>query len=124
MKVSKNYKEKKDYYSLDKDNENDKTCCLKFSHCDENKYRLCELNKQELETFISYAKKVEKLSWQDINSCKGLRYEKIDDLDIPDYLENSISLYSMRLSRKFRILGYRSHEFFFIVWFDNNHETC
>lgn len=124
MKVSNNYKKERDYYSLDKNNGNDKYCCLKFSQCDDNKYQLWELNKQELEIFISYAKKVEKLSWQEIYQSKGLNYEKIDDIVPPDYLDNSISLYSMRANKKIRILGYRSYEFFYIVWFDNNHETC
>lgn len=124
VKPSKNYKNKESFYNLEKENGNDKFCCLKFSQCDENRYQLSELSKQELNSFIDYAKKVEKLSWQSIHQNKGLNYEKIDTLGKPNYLDDSVSLYSMRASRKFRILGYRSKEFFYIVWFDNNHETC
>jgi len=124
VKASKNFKNEASFYNLEKENANDKCCCLKFSQCDDNRYQLSELNKQELDSFIDYAKKVEKLSWQSIYQSKGLNYEKIDNLGKPDYLDDCISLYSMRASRRFRILGYRNHEFFYIVWFDNNHETC
>jgi len=74
--------------------------------------------------FISYAKKIEKLPWQEIYHHNGLNYEKIDNINIPDYLDSSIPIYSMRVDKKFRILGYRNDNEFYIVWFDNNHETC
>lgn len=124
MKVSKSFKKETDYYALEKNNGNDKICSLRFSQCDDNRFQLWNLNKQEIELFISYAKKIEKLSWQEIYQHRGLNYEKIDSLKTPDYLDSEVSLYSMRVSQKFRILGYRSYEFFYIVWFDNNHETC
>lgn len=124
MKVSKNYKQKSDFYSLAKNNSDDKTCCLKFSHCDENRFQLYELSKEELKTFVSYAKKVEKLPWQEIYHHKGLNYEKLNNINIPDYLDKNISIYSMRADKKFRILGYRNDCNFYIIWFDNNHETC
>lgn len=124
MKTSTNYKDKSNFYSLDKENNNDKNCCLKFSQCDENKYQLWELGKDELKTFISYAKKVEKIAWQDILHHKGLNFEKLSNMPIPEYIDKSVGIYSMRVDKKFRIIGYRSEFYFYILWFDNNHETC
>lgn len=124
MKASKNYRSSSEFYNLRKDNNDDKTCCLKFSSCDDNKYPLWRLKQEQLKMFISYAKKVEKLQWQEIYHYKGLNFEKIDNVNIPDYLDSSISIYSMRVDKKFRILGYRNDSDFYIVRFDNNHETC
>ena len=124
IKKTKNYKSTEKYYSLATENGNDRKCVLKFSHHDDNKYPLWELQKDDLKKFITYAKKVEKLSWQDIFVDKGLNYEKLPELVAPDYLEKNTMLYSMRASKKFRIIGYRSECYYFIVWFDNNHETC
>lgn len=97
---------------------------MKFSHCDENRFQLYELSKEELKTFVSYAKKVEKLPWQEIYHHKGLNYEKLNSINVPDYLDRNISIYSMRADKKFRILGYRNDCNFYIIWFDNNHEIC
>ena len=52
-----------------------------------------------------------------------------DDADIvnflkPDSISKDVTIRSMRLSQKFRIIGYREGEYFYIVWFDNKHETC
>ena len=124
MKTSKNYNKKGNFYSLEKDNNDDKLCCLRFSQCDDNKHQLWKLNKEEIKIFISYAKKIEKLPWREIFHNKGLNYEKLLELKIPDYLDKDISLYSMRADIKFRIIGYRIDNYFYIVWFDNNHETC
>lgn len=124
MKTSNNYNKKDNYYSLNVDNNDDKLCCLKFSQCDDNNYQLWKVSKEDLKLFISYAKKVEKLPWREIFHHKGLKYEKLGNLNTPDYLDDSVSLYSMRADKKFRIIGYRSNCYFYIIWFDNNHETC
>ena len=124
MKASKNYRSKDEFYNLVTNNNDDNTCCLKFSSCDDNKFQLWKLKKEQLKMFVSYAKKIEKLPWQEIYHHNGLNYEKIDNINIPDYLDSSIPIYSMRVDKKFRILGYRNDNEFYIVWFDNNHETC
>lgn len=59
-----------------------------------------------------------------IKKDRGLRYEVLDDFERPDTISNDVTIRSMRLSQKSRIIGYRQDEFFYIVWFDNIHETC
>ena len=124
MKISKNFKPKSEYHSLSTNNSEDKTCCLKFSQCDDNKYQLWCLGREDIKRFISYAKKVESLKWQQIKTHHGLNYETLNNMTIPDYIDNDVSIKSMRVDGKFRVIGYRSEEFFYILWFDNNHETC
>lgn len=124
MKNSKSYNPQKTYL-IKKGNESSdyKTCILKFSMCDD-KYPLYNLNKNELKEFINFAKKVEKLTWNDIKSYSGLKYEVLNNMKMPSNISKDITIRSMRISEKFRIIGYRDDEFFYIVWFDNNHVTC
>lgn len=122
MKTNSNYK--KDYHALKTNNSEDKTCCIKFSHCDDNKYQLQRLNKEEIKKFVSYVKKVETLKWQQIKTHKGLKYETLSDITPPSYIDENITIKSMRVDGKFRVVGFRSNEFYYILWFDNNHETC
>ena len=124
MKTSKNYKSSHEYHSLNTNNSEDKTCCLKFSHCDDNKHQLWNLEKSELKKFISYAKKIESLQWQQIKTSKGLHYETLSSVRAPSYIDSNVVVKSMRVDDKFRLVGYRSEEFYYILWFDNNHETC
>ena len=37
--------------------------------------------------------------------------------------DRDIILSSLRVTDKFRLIGYRQEEYFCIVWFDKNHET-
>ena len=123
MAIKSSFDESK-YYQLKKNNNDDKNCILKFSSC-HDKYPLWELNKNELKSFIEYAKKVEGLLWQEIKVYKGLKYESLPNISPrPDNIDNDITLSSMRLSDKFRIIGYREKDCFYIVWFDKNHKTC
>lgn len=112
----------KAYYDVPKTNNDDKTAVLKFSMCDD-KYPLHDLSKDDLKEFISFAKLFEKLQWRVIKTHGGLKYEQISELRKPDAIEKDITLSSMRVSQKFRIIGYRQEEFFYIVWFDKNHEA-
>ncbi len=109
-------------YNLKRENNDDKTGLLKFSECNE-KYPLHELQKEELKAFISFAKTFEKLPWRTIKTFSGLKFENIPQLEMPDNIEKDITLSSLRVSDKFRIIGYRQEQFFYIVWFDRNHLT-
>lgn len=109
-------------YNLKQSND-DKYCILKFSRCDD-KYPIWNLSKRELKDFIKFCKKIENMTWKDIRKDIGLKYEILKNLDKPVFLSEDVTLHSMRLSQKSRIIGYRESEFFYIVWFDNNHETC
>lgn len=120
--MSNKFKKPK-YYNLKKDNNDDKTCVLKFSQCDD-KHPLYELNKEELKSFVNFAKKVEKMPWRTIKTYNGLKFELLESIVKPDSIDKDILLSSMRVSQKFRLIGYRQDEFFYIVWFDHNHEEC
>lgn len=101
----------------------DKFCTLKFSMCD-SKYPMHELNSNEIKEFVSFAKKIEKIQWKNIKQVPGLRYEVLHNFSKPDSISKDVTIRSMRLSQKFRVIGYREGEYFYIVWFDNKHETC
>lgn len=102
---------------------NTKQCRLRFSMCD-SKHPMWDLDSEEIKEFIKFAKKVEQLEWKDIRKDKGLRYETLNNYKGPESISKDVSICSMRLSRKSRIIGYRQEEYFYIIWFDNNHETC
>ena len=110
-------------YNLKKENTEDEKCILSFSQCDD-KYPLWDLNKRELKAFIAFAKRIESLSWREIKTSDGLNYESLPQLTKPQNLDKDITLYSMRITQKFRIIGHRQKQFFYIIWFDKNHKTC
>ena len=110
------------YYNLQKDNDDNKECILKFSSCDD-KYPLYLLKKEELKAFVTFAKKVESMTWSNIKIHSGLKYEQLSNLEKPDNLGKDITLSSMRVTQKFRIIGYRQSNYFYIVWFDRNHNA-
>lgn len=101
---------------------NEEACNLKFSSCDDNKLQLWKLNKSEIKDFIAFAKKIENIKWNDIQKLKGLHYETISNLRLPDNISKDITLKSIRVTQKFRIYGYRMGSEFYIIWFDPNHE--
>ena len=119
-----NFNQNKSFsYKLNSNSYDNENCILKFSNCDK-KFPLWNLNKTELKAFISFAKKIENLSWKEIKFYDGFNYEPLPNLTPPSNLEKDITLHSMRISQKFRIIGYRLESFFYIVWFDKNHITC
>ena len=109
-------------YSLNRENNDDKTGILKFSQCDE-KHPLQELQKDELKAFISFAKTFESLPWITIKTYKGFKFENIPQIEKPDSIEKDITLSSIMAPEKFRLIGYRQEQYFYIVWFDRNHLT-
>ncbi len=109
-------------YHLNRENADDKTGLLKFSQCNE-KYPLHELQKEELKAFISFAKTFENLPWRSIKTYSGLKFENIPQIEKPDSIEKDVTLSSLRISDKFRLIGYRQEQYFYIVWFDRNHLT-
>ena len=106
-----------------KTSSDDDLCVLKFSKCDD-KFPLWDLNKNELKEFINYAKLVEKLPWKQIRSYKGLKYEMLKNYKKPSSISKDITIHSMRASKTFRIIGFKENNYFYIIWFDKNHNTC
>lgn len=93
--------------------------------CD-NKCCLSDWQGMELRLLIDSFKKVEKLTWQQIFTDTGLKWERNKNIAIqlPSNLPEDIKLYSFRVNQKMRVYGYRAQEFFYIVWFDKNHIVC
>lgn len=100
-----------------------KTCVLKFSMCDD-KYPIYKLESSDLKEFIKLAKILENTQWKNIKNVKGINYEVLHNFKRPNNISNDITIRSMRLSKKARLIGYRDEEYFYIIWFDNNHLTC
>ncbi len=104
--------------------DDDKQCRLRFIDC-HKKYPLENLTKKELKAFINFAKKIEQLTWRSIKfEDKSLNYETLNSFNLPTNSNGYINAESMRVTEKFRIIGYRDNEYFYIVWFDSNHKTC
>lgn len=110
-------------YKLKKEStDDDKQCRLRFIDC-HKKYPLEDLNKKELKGFIDFAKKIENKTWKEIKfSDNSFNYETIKNKKLPTNSNGFIYIESLRISEKFRLIGYRDNEFFYIVWFDHNHE--
>lgn len=110
----------KNPYELKKEGSDDLGCILQFSKCD-SKNPLWELNKKELKAFIKFAKKVELMKWKDIKQDPGVRFEVLKNYKISADVPNDALITSMRLSNKSRIVGYKEQQFYYIVWFLNDH---
>lgn len=92
--------------------DDDKQCRLRFVDC-HKKYPLEDLSKQELKSFIEFAKKA---------NDNSFNYETIKDLKLPVNSNGIIEAETLRVTKKFRLVGYRDNEYFYIVWFDKNHK--
>lgn len=94
-----------------------------------NHHSKCKIEKwqgKELTSLIECFKKIESLTWNEIFENEGLNWERNKNIAIPlpENFPNDAKLCSMRVSKKMRIYGYRSEEYFCIIWFDKNHEVC
>lgn len=121
MKIPKQHT---DNYVLNKKEvtDDDKQCRLRFVDC-HKKYPLEDLSKQELKSFIDFAKKAENKTWKDIKfNDNSFNYETIKDLKLPANSNGIITAETLRVTKKFRLVGYRDNEYFYIVWFDKTHK--
>lgn len=109
-------------YNLNHENNDDFLGLLKFSFCDD-KFPLYNLQKDELKGFVYFAKKFENLPWRSIKTYNSFNFENIPEIKAPDNIAKDIILSSLRISDKFRLIGYRQEEYFYIIWFDRNHLT-
>ena len=58
---------------------------------------------------------------QERTKSRNVDYQ--DAKNMKDSIEKDITLSSIRISKSFRLIGYRNEQYFYIVWFDRNHET-
>lgn len=105
---------------------NNKKAKLTFSSCCEKHCLLSGWVKEELKTLISKFKRIEKLTWKEIRTDSSLNYKQVTKINIkpPDTFPPESSLCSLEITKQARIFGYRTDEFFNIIWFDKNHIVC
>ena len=104
--------------------DDDEICIIKFANC-HNKYPLEKLNSKELKSFIDFCKKIEKMTWKEIKIDEGLNYEtpKYFKVSMPDLFPKDATAVSFRVTKKFRIIGWREKQYLNLMWFDKNHES-
>ena len=99
---------------------------IAFSSVCHNKCSISKWQGKELTSLIDTFKKIEESKWEDILIDAGLQWKRDKHIafKLPDNLPEDVKLHSMRVDGKMRIFGYRAQEYFYIVWFDKNHEVC
>lgn len=99
---------------------------LAFSYVCHKKCSISDWAGQELTQLIDTFKKFESLNWEEIFKDSGLNWERNRNIALktPDYMAEDAKLHSIRVSKKMRIYGYRAQQYFYIIWFDKNHEVC
>lgn len=104
----------------------DEKAKLIFSKACETHCQLSEWHRDELNALINCFKKLESMQWKDIKKDSGFDYETVKYICLqrPKTLPPDASLDSLRVSGKSRLYGYRTQEFFNIIWFDKNHIVC
>ena len=78
-----------------------------------------ELESDEAERVRAAFRKILKLSWQDVYKDKGLHWEKIQSLPAPSGIE---ALYTFRLSKSARGVGYRDGNFLRVLLVSADHD--
>jgi hypothetical protein len=122
MSTKNAYKHNEENVKALKNSDDDLCCCLKFTYC-HKKYPLENLSYANLKSFVVFAKKIEKLTWKEIKINSGLCYEVIkNNKNLDNKIPDGFIARSLRVEGKFRILGFRDKEYFYIVWFTNNHD--
>lgn len=99
---------------------------LAFSSACNRRCLISDWQKSELENLIETFKKFESIEWKKIYDDSGLNWERNSHIAIklPKSFPKDAKLHSIRVNGKMRLYGYRVQEFFYIVWFDKNHEVC
>ena len=80
-----------------------------------------ELETDEAERVRATFKKILKLTWQELYRDKGLHWEKIQSVSAPQGVE---SLYSFRLSKSARGIGYREGSFLRVLLVNADHDSA
>ncbi len=104
--------------------DDDKVCLLRFAHC-HNKYPLEKLGPKELKAFVTFCQKIEVKTWKEIKIDEGLNYEtpRYFNVSMPDFFPKDATPVSLRVTQKFRIIGWREAEYLNLMWFDKNHNA-
>ncbi|HEY2736985.1 MAG TPA: hypothetical protein VGK45_01200 [Thermoanaerobaculia bacterium] len=78
------------------------------------------LEATELKQVISSLRRLRTLDWDTLYSHPGLNWEAVDHIKTP----TGAKAYSIRLSRKFRAIGYRDGEFLRFLSLHPDHDSA
>lgn len=86
-----------------------------------------EWEKDELQEFSKFIKKLRGLAWKNVDRDIGLRKKSHMRQDLPrrDVLKRiskDTRLFELRIAQKPRVHGFRVKSTFFLVWLDRQHE--
>lgn len=80
-----------------------------------------ELALAEQEKAIATFKKITQLTWNQVYRDKGLKWEKIHSLTAPKGIE---ALYSFRVSKSIRGIGFREDHFLRVLLIEPDHDAA
>lgn len=105
---------------------NDAYARLAFSSVCDTHCPLAEWQGSELKALVDLFKRLEKMTWMAIMGDNGLGYERILHAAFPrpQSLPPDAKLHSLNVSGRSRLYGYRTENFFNIIWFDRSHAVC
>jgi hypothetical protein len=78
------------------------------------------LEEAEQEKVIATFKKITQLTWNQIYKDNGLKWEKIISVKPPNGID---SLYSFRISKSIRAIGYRDSHFLRVLLIQTDHDA-
>lgn len=90
------------------------------------RYRLSAWQEEELTDLVNCFQKIENSTWKEIKRDGGLNYKPVKHIAVPppSNAPPDAQLMSLKVCEKKRLYGYRIFDYFYIVWFDRNHEVC
>ena len=80
-----------------------------------------DLERAEQEKAFATFKKITQLTWNQIYRDKGLKWEKIHNIAAPKNIE---ALYSFRVSKSIRGIGFREDYFLRVLLIEPNHDAA
>ncbi len=90
-------------------------------NCPEFQQNWFDLSRDEAERVRATLRKIQRLTWSEIYRDKGLNWEGIKSYAL---LPDINSLYSFRLSRSARGIGYRDGDYLRIVFLKFDHDAA
>lgn len=112
------------------DSAEDEKAYIALKYFDKKYECFSEWDSDDLKNFSNTVDKINSLTWKEIKGHSGLRLKKIDNAKgipnsaIKNQLSKDIMFYEIRISKKARIIGFRSNAVFFLCWLDRNHRIC
>ncbi|NBW01052.1 MAG: hypothetical protein EBR85_04940 [Betaproteobacteria bacterium] len=90
-------------------------------NCPEFQQNWFDLSRDEAERVRATLRKIQRLTWSEIYRDKGLNWEGIKSYALPPDIK---TLYSFRLSRSARGIGYRDGDYLRIVLLKFDHDAA